>query len=655
MRPIRTRFLHGCTVAVLATGGITANPAATTAQEGTSGEWPHYAGDAGSTRYSALDLIDAENAAELEVAWRWTTLNYGPNPEPYMRVTPIYVDGVLYTTAGNRRAVAAIDPATGETLWTYRLDEGERAASAPRRNSGRGVSYWTDGSEARVILITPAYFLVSLDARTGIPDPAFGEDGVVDLRADLGREIDRMNAEIGSSSPAMVVGDVLVVGAALPQGNRPPSPEMPPGHVRGYDARTGALLWTFHTIPQPGEPFHDTWEDGSWEYTGNTAVWTPMSADLERGLVYLPVEAGTGDYYGGHRPGDNIYSQSLVALDARTGEPVWHFQTVHHGIWDYDPPAAPILLDLVVDGRAIEAVALVTKQGFTYVFDRATGEPVWPIEERPVPQSDVPGEKTAPTQPFPTLPEPFDRQGVSEDDLIDLTPELRELALEAARSMTLGPLFTPPTVIVEDGNQGTLMLGGSLGGANWPGAAWDPETRRLFVPSATSPSLVGLSADPDASEMSFIQGRSRVSTLIGQPGLPMVKPPWGRITALDMDTGRVLWMIANDDTPKYIRDHPMLEGVEVPRTGRATRAGLLATKTLLFAGTGQGGGGAPDEGVLRAHDKGTGEIVAEIALPAHQTGVPMTYLHDGEQYIVVAVAGRGVPGELVALRLPRSP
>jgi quinoprotein glucose dehydrogenase len=649
--PRSTRTLHS--TALLFASLALAAPFELGAQQGTAGEWPYYAGDAGSTRYSALDQIDAANAGELEIAWRWTSLNYGPRPEPYMRVTPLYVDGVLYATAGNTRSVVAIDAGTGETLWMHRFDEGDRIRSAPRLNSGRGVAYWSDGEEARAIVITPAYHMISLDARTGVPDPGFGEGGVVDLRLELGREIDIEAAEIGSSSPAMVVGDVLVVGSAFPQGNRPPTKEMPPGHVRGYDVRTGDLLWTFHTIPQPGEPFNDTWEDDSWQYTGNSGVWTPMSADLERGLVYLPVEAGTGDYYGGHRPGDNLYSQSVVCLDAPTGAVVWHFQTVHHGIWDYDPPAAPVLLDLVVEGREIPAVAQVTKQAFTYVLDRVTGEPVWPIEERPVPQSTVPGERTAPTQPFPTLPEPFDRQGVSEDDLTDFTPELRAEALAAAERMTLGPLFTPPTVIEDGGNQGTLILPGSLGGANWPGAAFDPQTRRLFVPSATSASLIGLVSEPGRSNMRFIQGRSDVSTYVGRPGIPIIKPPWGRITALDMNTGRRLWTIANDDTPDYIASHPALEGVELPRTGRPERAGLLVTRTLLFAGTGGSGFGAPPRGVLRAHDKDTGDILAEIPLPAHQTGVPMTYEHEGRQYIVVAVGGRDLPGELVALALPR--
>ena len=636
---------------VLLGAGIGVGPFALIAQSGTAdGEWRYWAGDAGSTRYAPLDQIDASNVEDLEIAWRWQARNFGPSPEGYYRVTPLYANGVLYATAGFRRAAVAIDPETGETLWVYRLDEGERGRSAPRGNSGRGVGYWTDGVEERVLLITPAYHMVSLDAKTGLPDPAFGEDGIVDLKLGLGRELDLVNDRIGSSSPPVVVGDVIVVGAALPQGGRPPTKEMPPGHVRGFDARTGEQLWTFHTIPQPGDPGHETWEDGSWDYTGNAAVWTPFTADLDLGYVYLPVEAGTGDYYGGHRPGDNLYSQSLVCVDASTGEVVWYFQTVHHGIWDFDPPTAPVLMDITVDGREIQAVAQVTKQAFTYVFDRVTGEPVWPIEERPVPAGDVPGEWYAPTQPFPTLPVPFDMQGATEDDLIDLTPELKAEALEIAKNLTLGELFTPPTVLVEGGNQGTLITPGSLGGANWPGAAYDPETQRLFVGSATRGSVIGLVNDPESSNMRYIAGRPR--GVGGPQGLPILKPPWGRITALDMKTGRKVWQIANDHTPSFVEEHPALEGVDVPRTGRPSRAGLLATSTLLFAGTGGGTMSADLTGLLRAHDKETGEILAEIELPSHQTGVPMTYMHDGKQYIVAAVAGRGVPGELVALRLP---
>ena len=622
------------------------------AQRGAAnGEWLHWAGDAGSTRYAPLDQIDASNVADLQIAWRWQSRNFGPTPESYYRVTPLYANGMIYATAGFRRAAVAIDPETGETLWMYRLDEGERGGNSPRGNSGRGVGYWSDGDgEKRVLLITPGYHMVSLDADTGVPDPAFGENGIVDLKLGLGREIDLVEARIGSSSPPVIVGDVAVVGAALPVGARPPTKEMPPGHVRGFDVRTGELRWIFHTIPQPDDYGHETWEDDSWSYTGNAAVWAPFTADPELGYVYLPVEAGTGDYYGGHRPGDNLYSQSLVCLDARDGSIVWHYQTVRHGIWDFDPPAAPVLMDITVDGRDIRAVAQVTKQTFTFTFDRITGEPVWPIEDRPVPAGDVPGEWYAPTQPFPVLPVPFDVQGVTEDDLLDLTPELKAEALEIAQKLTLGPMYTPPTLIEEGGNQGTLVMPGSLGGANWPGAAYDPETQRLFIGSSTRPSVIGLVHDPESSNMRYIQGQARG---VGGPrGLPLVKPPWGRITALDMKTGQKAWTIANDDTPSFIAEHPALEGVSVPRTGRQTRAGLLATRTLLFAGTGGGTMSASRTGLLRAHDKATGEILAAIELPSHQTGVPMTYMHGGRQYIVVAVAGRGVPGELVALRLP---
>ena len=643
----------GCRL-LLAALSLAAPPAA--AQHGAEGgEWRYNGGDPGSTRYAPLDQIDRGNAASLEVVWRWKAANFGPAPEYNYRTTPLMVDGVLYATAGYRRAVAAIDAGTGETLWTYRLDEDGR--SAPRRNSGRGVAYWeSPAAGPRVFLVTPGFHLVALDARSGFPIEDFGDGGVIDLRLGLGREIDLRRAPIGSTAPPIVVAGVVVVGSALPSGARPPSPSMPPGHVRGYDAVTGELRWTFHTIPQAGEYGNDTWEDGSWEYTGNAAVWTALSADPELGHVYLPVELGTGDYYGGHRPGDNLFSQSLVALDAATGERVWHFQTVHHGVWDYDPPAAPVLADLVVGGREIEAVAQITKQTLTFVFDRRTGEPVWPIEERPVPQSDVPGERTAPTQPFPTKPPPYDRQGVDPDELIDFTPELRAEAEEILSQLRHGPLYTPPSVAVEGGTQGTLMVPGSLGGANWPGGALDPETGHLYVQSATAPSVITLVQDRDASEMDYIQGRGalRLRRGGGPQGLPLFRPPWGRITAIDLNAGEIAWQVPNGDAPDYVKEHPALEGIEVGRWGRPDRGGLLVTRTLLFAGEGGGMYAAYGSGgnMLRAHDKATGEVVAEIELPANQTGLPMTYMHEGRQYIVVAVGARGRAGELVALALP---
>jgi quinoprotein glucose dehydrogenase len=477
----------------------------------------------------------------------------------------------------------------------------------------------------------------------------------VDLKKGLDRPVDSIEDIIGSSSPPIVVGDVVIVGAALGVGGAPPKKEMPPGHVRGYDVRTGERLWIFHTIPPPGELGNDTWENESWDYTGNTAVWTTMSADLELGYVYLPTEAPTGDYYGGHRPGDNLFSQSLVCLDAKTGERIWHYQTVHHGIWDYDNPAAPVLVDITVGGREIKAVALATKQAFTFVFDRVTGEPVWPIEERPVPQTDVPGERTAPTQPFPTKPAPFDRQGISVDDLIDFTPKLKAEALEIASNYRLGPLFTPPSLVDLDGTYGTLVLPGAQGGTNWQGAALDPETGLLYVPSSTDPNLISLANDPEVSNMAYIAVEGLEPPEGGGPqGLPLVKPPWGRITAIDLNTGEHVWMVPNGDAPDYVRDHPALRGVDLPRTGRPERSGLLVTKTLLFAGEGGGlyaryGSGGR---MLRAHDKLTGEIIAEFELPANQTGVPMTYMVDGRQYIVVAVGAAGHPGELVALSVP---
>ena len=649
-----TAYTTAHTILALATGMALPTAAGADQQGAAGGEWRYYGGDAGSTRYATLDQINRDNVASLEVAWRWQAANFGPAPEYNYRTTPLMVDGVLYATAGYRRTVVAIDAGTGETLWTYRLDDGDRAA--PRRNSGRGVAYWEPPNDSpRIFMVTPGFQLVALGAATGRPIPGFGSDGVVDLRLELGRELDLIRAPIGSSSPPIVVGDVIVIGSALPSGGAPPAPEMPPGHVRGYDAFTGELRWTFHTIPQPGEYGNDTWEDGSWEYTGNAAVWTALSADPALGYVYLPVELGTGDYYGGHRPGDNLFSQSIVALDAATGERVWHFQTVHHGIWDYDPPAAPILADLVVDGREIPAVALITKQTFTFVFDRRTGEPVWPIEERPVPQTDVPGERTAPTQPFPTKPPPYDRQGTDPDDLIDFTPELRAEAEEILAQLRHGPLYEPPSMPVEGGTQGTLMVPGSLGGANWPGGALDPESGYLYVQSATGPSVIALSREPDVSTMDYIRGGGlRLRRGGGPQGLPLFRPPWGRLTAIDLNRGEIAWQVPNGDAPDYVKNHPALEGIDVGRTGRPDRGGVLATSTLLFAGEGGGMFAAFGSGGnrFRAHDKATGEVLAEIELPANQTGLPMTYMHEGRQYIVVAVGARRHPAELVALALP---
>ncbi|MEM7416148.1 MAG: PQQ-binding-like beta-propeller repeat protein [Gemmatimonadota bacterium] len=618
-------------------------------QQGTTdGEWHVYGGDAGHTRYAPLDQIDASNVADLEIAWRWNARNFGPNPFVRSSTTPLMIDGVLYATAGMRRSVVAIDPANGETLWTWRMDEGERLAGAPRANPGRGVSYWSDGSgDDRIIVVTPGYHMVALDAGTGIPVQGFGAEGTVDLMEDHRARPDiPLEGTIGASSPATVVGDVIVVGSAHHVGLRPPSMVNTPGDIRGFDARSGELLWTFKTIPDPGEEGNETWMYESWAYTGNAASWAPISFDAETGYVYIPTEAATGDYYGGHRHGDNLFSTSLVCLDSRTGEKVWHFQIIHHDIWDWDNPTFPILADLEIDGRDRKIVAQLTKQGFTYVFDRMTGEPIWPIDETSVPQTDVPGEWTSPTQPIPSAPPPFERQGFSEDDLIDFTPEIKARALEAVAPYRMGPLFTPPSLRdAPDGTQGTLSLPSTIGGANWEGGALDPETGLLYVGSQTNASVLQLVPGGEQSDMDYIFGFARASIA---RGVPIVKPPWGRITALDLTTGELAWMVPNGDTPDGVAEALGIDPELVPRTGKVSRAGVLVTRTLLLAG--EGASGAP---ILRAMDKATGETIAEIELPNAQVGLPMTYMHEGRQYVIISVGGGGEPAELIALALPQ--
>ena len=440
-----------------------------------NGEWPHWGGDLGNARYSPLDQINADNVKQLRIAWRWKPDNMGPRPDANFEATPLMVGGVLYTTAGSRRNVVAIDAATGETLWVYRYDEGQRGDVAPRRNSGRGVEYWTDGKEGRIVFITMGLHLIELDAKTGLPVKGFGKDGVVDMYENFDQPLPK-DGTIGSSSPPVIVRDTIVTGAALMGGTAPPTKQNTKGYIRGFDVRTGQRKWIFHTIPQPGEFGNDTWLNDSWAYTGNTSVWSPFSADEELGYVYLPVEMPTGDFYGGERPGNNLFADSLVCLDARTGKRVWHFQFVHHDVWDYDTASPPALININVNGRAIRAVAQASKQGFLYVFDRTNGQPVWPIEERPVPQGDVAKEKYSPTQPVPTKPAPYDRQGVSEDDLVDFTPQLRAEALQIAKQYKMGPLFTPPIVGGTGGLRGTLQIPAAQGAALWQGTAWDPET-----------------------------------------------------------------------------------------------------------------------------------------------------------------------------------
>jgi len=604
-------------------------------------EWQNFGGNLKAQRYAPLTEVNINNASQLQIAWRWKAANYGPSPEIRNVSMPIMRDGKVFIGAGSTRNIVAINAETGQTLWMWRPNEGERFNNAARKDSGKGVSYYKhlDGNNS-VIVVTPGYHLVSLDAETGIPNKEFGESGWVDLTEGLRRASNR-ELDIGLTSPALVVGDVIVVGSAHDVSFRPPSKANVKGDVRGFDARTGELLWTFHTIPGPNENGYETWFDDSALYTGNAGVWAPMSADEEIGLVFLPVESATGDQYGGDRHGDNLCANCLIALDIKTGEMQWFYQLIHHDIWDWDNPTAPIVADLA-NGKKI--VVQVTKQGFVYAFDRQTGLPVWPINEQKVPQTDVPGEWTSPTQPIPSLPLPFERQGVTLDDLIDFTPEIRDAVQLLIKNYRLGPLYTPPSIMgASDGTNGTLSLPFSTGGANWEGSAFDPESGLLFVPSQTRLGLMQLVNEPKVSDIRYISGTTPPPKIFG---IPAAKPPWGRITAIDLNTGQHQWVIANGDTPKSIRDNPALKGVDLPRTGKHSRAGIVVTKTLLFAGEGFGG-----DPIFRAHNKFTGEIVAEINLPAPQASPPSTYRYKGKQYIVMTVANGKSPAELIALAL----
>jgi len=637
------------------------------------GEWRTYGGDLGSTRYAPLDQINADNFSQLEVAWRFKTDALGPRPEFNFQSTPLVVDGVLYTTAGTRRAVVALDAATGEMLWMHSENEGPRGESAPRQLSGRGLAYWSDGRGARIVYVTPGYQMVALDAKTGIRVPGFGQNGIVDLKLDYDQDMDLVTGEVGLHATPVIAGDVVVVGAAHLPGSIPKSRNNEKGYVRGFDVRTGARLWIFHTLPKPGEEGSETWEDDSAVYTGNTGVWAQMSIDEDLGLVYLPVELPTGDYYGGHRPGNTLYGESIVAVELKTGIKRWHYQLVHHGIWDSDIPCAPILADIVVDGRPIKSLAQPTKQGWVYVLDRVTGQPVWPIEERAVEASTVPGEKASPTQPFVTKPPAFDRQGVAIDDLIDFTPELRAEAVALVSRYKIGPLFTPPVVSRWEGPLATLMMPSTTGGANWQGGSLDPDTNFLYIYSSTQISALGLiESDGVRSDMRYVRGTASnpegpppALARAGAPGgeaappltvqgLPLVKPPYGRITALDLNKGELVWQIAHGETPDDIRNHPALKGLVIPRTGRMGRIGTLVTKSLLIAGEGgffttpSGERGA----MLRAYDKATGREVGSVYMPAPQTGSPMTYMQNGRQHLAVSISGRGYSGELVVFKLP---
>jgi len=693
-RPGRRAFLDvlaAVAVVAVAVWGISATVAGQTGASAPSSEteWRFFGSDAGATRYSSANQITASNVRDLRVAWRWSARNFGPRPATQMQVSPLIVNGVMYTTAGIHRDVVALDAATGQTLWHWRptgeLTRWFDIIEPVARSSGRGVTYWTDGAgDERIFVVMNSYMLVALDAKTGRQVASFGKDGVVDLAANL-RWNERpglpREGRVANTSPPAILGDVLVASISMHTGSTPNLPgasineQWPmniPGDVVAYDTRTGKLLWRFHIIPRPGEQGSETWLTADakvWEvpgglnawakdrfglresptlYTGNAGFWAPVTADPELGLFYVATESPTSDYYGGYRPGANLFANSILALNAKTGRRAWHFQMTHHDIWDYDPPTAPILADITVDGRPIKAVVQLTKQGFAFVLDRATGRPVWPIEERPVPRSDVPGEWTSPTQPFPTKPAGLDVQGVTENDLVDFTPEIKTEALRVARQFRLGRLYTPSSLAnAADGTMGTLTAPSGGGALNWPGGAVDPVDDVLYV--ATQSSLF---------RARLVEGSPNTGVLYhdtrGQPGgppttvfgLPLLKPPYGRITAVDLKTGERLWMVPHGNTPEAIRKNPKLQGVEIPSTGTPTvGTGLLVTSTLLFGGE---GGATP---VLRAWDKKTGAVVAEIALPGPTTGFPVTYTKAGRQFIAVA-ARVGDAVEIVALALP---
>mgnify|MGYP001215663366 CR=1 FL=1 len=616
--------------------------------------WHHAGGSHFSEKYAPLDQINADNFNELEIAWRWQSIDSQLPPElayptGHYRAVPLYVDGVMYTNT-NHGQVVALNPASGELLWSF--DPKSYKSGRPNFSPlmTRGIEYWTDGEIERLFIATMGKQLVSIDTVTGLPDPDFGDSGFVDLRGDFGKLEFELN-NITHGAPPIAVGSSVIVGSKIfdyTLFNR-----SPPGHVRAYDAYTGEFKWRFNTIPQEGEAFTETWENNAWRDAGNTNVWSFMSADDEAGIVYLPTSTPTNDYWGGKRLGENLFAESIVALDTDTGERLWHFQTVHHGLWDYDVASAPNLVDIVVDGTPIKAVAQVSKTGFTYVFDRISGEPVWPIEERPVPQSSVPGERTHPTQPHPTWPLPFERQGMSEEDLIDFTPEIAAAARELADKWVLGPLFTPPNVEGADGKEATIFLPGAGGGANFPGANVDPETNVLYVPSHTRPYAMSLvPPDEPESDWDYV---IRVQRNIGPMGLPLVKPPYRRITAIDLDTGEHLWQVPLGRGPV---DHPLLAELDLPDLGSvfsdvSAEGGLLLTKILVVTHLAQ-----KDEidldadgSILVAFDKATGVKVGQVMVDKRLRGPVMSYHHEGRQYIAVA-GGRFNDSEMITFALP---
>ncbi len=693
------------------------------------GEWAYYTADQAGTKYRPLDQINASNFNKLEVAWRFKTDNLGTRPEFKLEGTPLMVNGVIYTTGGTRRAVVALDAKTGEMIWVHSIREGQRAAIAPRQLSGRGVSYWSDGKDARILYVTTGYRLVALDAKTGMMISGFGENGLVDLKKGMytgagpEHQIDLETGEAGLHSTPLIVGDIAIIGSSFKEGMTVVTRNNTKGLVRAFDVRTGKLVWTFHTIPRKGEPGYDTWENGSADYNGNTGVWTQMTVDPALGLAYLPVESPTSDYYGGERPGDNLYGESLVCVEIKTGKMKWYFQVVHHPVWDYDMSSAPLLADIVVDGKPIKAVAVPSKESFLYVFDRVTGKPVWPIEERPVPQSDVPGEKTSKTQPFPTKPPAYGRNFIKvPDDLIDFTPEMRNDAIDRMKSYRLEGLFTPPVVGDRNHWLGGVSLGNASGGTNWPGAGYDPELHTVFAQAAQAfVTPISLRTPPDGfTDIKWVSGRNDQPfreaqgpgfgsaadapqrgrgrgpegppAAAGAPaaggrgrgrgaaaaataggatpppaggggaigglqveGLPIVKPPYGVISAVNLDKGALSWQVPYGETPDNVRNILKAKNISFDNTGMNGSVGVLITKTLVILGDSQVTSITHPRGaMMRAYDKTTGKEVGAVLMPAPVSGSPMTYMWQGKQYIIIAISGGTYSGEYIAWALPDS-
>jgi quinoprotein glucose dehydrogenase len=728
------RFAPAAAVVAVGALWLTARPTgqATGMPSTKNGDWTHYTADVRGTKYMPLDQINASNFNKMEVAWRFKTDNLGTRPEFKLEGTPLAIKGVLYTTAGTRRSVVAIDGRTGELIWSHSYREGNRAAIAPRQLSGRGVSYWTDGKgDERILYVTTGYRLIALNAKNGSMISSFGDGGVVDMKKGAvygkGQQIDVDTGEIGLHSTPTVVKDVVIVGSSFKEGMTVKTHNNTKGMVRAFDVKTGKMLWQFNTIPKPGEFGNDTWENESWSTNGNTGVWTQITVDEEAGLVYLAVESPTSDFYGGHRPGNNLFGESLVAVDLKTGQRKWHYQIVHHPIWDYDLSSAPILLDINVNGKPVKAVALPSKEAFLYTFDRITGQPVWPIEEKPVPQSDVPGEKTSPTQPFPTKPPAYARQSVGLDDLLDFTPELNAEARRIVSRYKLGPMFLPGVVSKVEGPVAALTIATTAGGTNWPGAAADPETHIVYAQASNhSIAPIGLIEPPAGfSDIRYVAGTAGqpfveregpgfgsaadapqrggrggeagrgappaagaapgVAARGGTPtetttagrgaagappappqgggggglvvqGLPLLKPPYSLLNAIDLDKGEIKWQVPHGDTPDAVRNHPALAGKTIPKTGLPGSVGLVVTKTLVVLGdpavttTPEHPRGA----MLRAYDKQTGQQVGAVWMPAPQSGSPMTYLANGKQYFIVSVSGGNYSGEYIAFSLPAS-